>query len=97
MNENYDFIDSADHVLKNLSKELSLKTNNQEIREVMKKDLVMSFKKVKPVALHTNSVNNLVCRQRYAIEMLRMYREKKRIINIDESWVGMVDFRRMKW
>ena len=57
----------------------------------------MSYKKVQSISLHTNSVNNLVCRQRYALEMLRLLREKKRILNVDESWLGMTDFRRMKW
>ena len=29
--------------------------------------------------------------------MLEVYSEGKHVINIDESWLGMEDFRRMKW
>ena len=97
MNESFTFIDSAEHVCKKLKEDLSQDFQKHEVRKVMKEDLNMAYKKVQAVALHTNSVNNLVCRQRYAIEMFRLYREKKIILNIDESWLGMCDFRRMKW
>ena len=63
----------------------------------MVKDMHMAYKKVHGVALHTNSVNNLVLRQRFAIELLAQYRAGKTILNIDESWLGMSDFRRRKW
>ena len=57
----------------------------------------MSYKKVKPVALHANSEKNRVLRQRFAIELVNLLNSGKRVINIDESWLGMTDFRRQKW
>ena len=31
---------------------------------------------------------NMVIRQQYALKMLELLRERKRIINIDESWLN---------
>ena len=49
------------------------------------------------VSLQENSVRNLVLRQRFAMHLIRLASTKTRIINIDESWLGMEDFRKMKW
>ena len=57
----------------------------------------MSYRKVQPVPLHANSEKNLVLRQRWALELLALLRAGKTILNIDETWLGMSDFRRMKW
>lgn len=69
----------------------------QLVRSVMKEELGMSYRKIKTVSLHSNSEKNLVLRQRWAIEFLAQARKKKVFINIDETWLGMSDFRRMKW
>ena len=57
----------------------------------------MRFRKIKIVSLHSNSEKNLVLRQRWALEFLAQARKKKVFINVDETWLGMSDFRRMKW
>ena len=57
----------------------------------------MKFSKVKNISLHSNSTINLVLRQRFAIHLIHLMDAKKRIINVDETWLGMEDFRRMKW
>ena len=36
-------------------------------------------------------------RQQFAQAFLKLDLKEKRIINIDETWLGMSDFRRMKW
>ena len=63
----------------------------------MKQELGMSYRKIKIVSLHSNSEKNLVLRQRWSLEFLAQARKKKTFINIDETWLGMSDFRRMKW
>ena len=63
----------------------------------MKRELAMSYNKIKKVSLHANSNTNLVLRQRCAMVLIALLKSKKRLINIDETWLGMSDFRRMKW
>ena len=64
---------------------------------MMKEELGLSFLKIKTVSLHSNSEKNLVLRQRWALEFLAQARKKKVFLNVDETWLGMTDFRRMKW
>ena len=57
----------------------------------------MSYKKIKEVSTHINSDRNLILRQQFAIKFIELFSSNKHIINIDETWLGMSDFRRMKW
>jgi hypothetical protein len=63
----------------------------------MREDLGMRYRKVREVSLHENSVRNLVLRQRWGMQLLNLASNHTRIVNIDETWLGMEDFRRMKW
>ena len=67
------------------------------VSSVIKEELGMRYRKIKTVSLHSNSEKNLVLRQRWAIEFLRLVSKKKIFLNVDETWLGMSDFRRMKW
>ena len=64
---------------------------------MLKEDLGMRYKKVHPVALHANSEKNLVLRQRFAMVFLDIMLAGKRVVNLDESWLGASDFRCRKW
>ena len=64
---------------------------------MMKQELGMRYRKIKQVSLHSNSEKNLVLRQRWALEFLAEARKKKVFLNIDETWLGMSDFLKMKW
>ena len=74
-----------------------LEVKPKEVHHVLKHELGMSFRKVLPVSVHGNSVKNLVLRQQFALHFLELMRSKRVIINIDETWLGMTDFRRRKW
>ena len=63
----------------------------------MREELGMRYRKIKTVSLHSNSEKNLVLRQRWSLEFLAQARKKRVFINVDETWLGMSDFRRMKW
>ena len=69
----------------------------EKIASVMKQEMGLRYRKVVAVSLHENSVRNLVLRQQWAARYLDQALTRTRIINIDESWLGMEDFRRMKW
>ena len=57
----------------------------------------MRYRKIKEVSPNANSEKNLVLRQRFAMELIKIFQEKKIILTLDETWLGMTDFRRMKW
>ena len=57
----------------------------------------MSYQKIVKVAIHANSVKNLFLRQRFAVKMLSLTQKKTIFLNIDETWLDMSDFRKMKW
>ena len=44
-----------------------------------------------------NTDKSLILRQRFAIAFLDLDHKAKNVINIDETWLNMCDFRRMHW
>ena len=57
----------------------------------------MKYKRVSHTSWQGNSPRNLILRQQFALNFLKLDLNKKTIINCDESWIGMTDFRRMCW
>jgi uncharacterized protein (UPF0216 family) len=92
-----DYIDSAQSISKVLAQEHQLEWRLAKIRDVMKKDLGMRFRKIAAISQTANSDRNLVLRQQFAIKFIEAMERKRVIINIDETWLGMMDFRRRKW
>ena len=90
-------IDSAKAVAEGINAEGRKPVKESTVRSVMREELGMRFRKIKTVSLHSNSEKNLVLRQRWALEFLAQARKKKVFLNVDETWLGMSDFRRMKW
>ena len=85
------------HVKKRLKEENQIESKEHLIRDVMKRDLGMKYKKVLPVPIQANSVRNLILRQQFALAFFMIDLNRKIVINIDETWLGMSDFRRRKW
>ena len=69
----------------------------KETTTVMKRDHGMRYQKIKDTAIFSNSERNLVLRQRWAMEFLSLARTKHTFLSVDETWLGMSDFRRRKW
>ena len=63
----------------------------------MVQDFGMKYKKVKDISYTSNDDKNLILRQQFAKTFIEMNLPGKVIINIEESWVNMTDFRRRKW
>ena len=63
----------------------------------MRTDLKMRYRKVLPIAYTANSERNKILRQKFAEKFLGIDLKKKVVLNIDETWIGMSDFRRRKW
>ena len=77
LNGKREVIDSAAHVIKSLTKQHQIKTTELEVRDVMKLELGMRYRKIKIVSLHSNSEKNLVLRQRWAVEFLAQARKRR--------------------
>ena len=97
MNQRDEFIDSAAHVQKELEKVGGKKAKSHVVQSVLRKDLGMRYKKVKAVSWTANSHRNLILRQQFALKFLEIDMEKKVVLNCDETWIGMSDWRRRKW
>ena len=95
--ERNEFIDSTDYLVRGLQEDLGMAVKPKMVQEVLSKDLLMSFRKVKQGSIHANSEHNLILRQQAALVLIGTMKNKKIILNIDETWLGMTDFRRMKW
>lgn len=57
----------------------------------------MRYKRIKRVPFTGNSDRNLILRQQYAINMVKLLRAGMRIINVDETELTKTDFRSRKW
>ena len=62
MNEEDSFIDSAESVKKRLYAEENIVTKEKEVRNVLKKDIGMRYRKLKYTTFQANSIRNLVLR-----------------------------------
>ena len=91
------FLDSVTSVKKKIKDSYGITAGATQIHNVMRNELKMRYRKVKPLSMQANSEQNLILRQRFALEFLKLDLGKKTIINIDETWLGMSDFRHTKW
>ena len=66
----------------------------KKIGAVMKLEMGMRFRRITDQSIHANSPKNLILRQQFAMEFLKQWKKDKLIINVDETWLGMTDFRR---
>ena len=57
----------------------------------------LRYKRIEPISWQGNSPKNLILRQHFAINFLKQDFAKKTIVNIDETWLGMSDFKKMRW
>ena len=97
LNEENHFIDSVEAVQRKLKSERNISVKQKKIANIMKRDLNMSYRKIQTVTVRTNSEKNLVIRQQFALKLIEVLQSGKRVINVDQTWLGMSDFRRMKW
>ena len=69
----------------------------KQVRSIMKGDMKMSFVKSKKLHPNSNSGKVMIQRQQYAMTMINLLIQGKRIINIDETWLNETSFVRRVW
>ena len=57
----------------------------------------LKYKKIKNISWQGNSEKSLVLRQQFAIRFLDIDHKNVIVINVDETWLAMLDYRRMQW
>ena len=97
MNKDDVFIDSVASLKDKLKQEHSIDVKPALVKDVLKRDLRMRYKLVKPISWFENSIKSKILRQQFALAFLEIDLEKKVILNIDETALGHSDFRRRKW
>ena len=87
----------ASKVTEFVRKNYSLEVSNAFVSKALRNILRMRYKRVTRVAPQANSEASLVKRLLCAKVLLTEMRKGKRVINIDETWIGETDYRRRKW
>ena len=87
-------VGSIKHMMK---EQLLLEPKANLIRDLIRERLGMRYHSIKAVSVHANSDKNLVLRQQFALKFINLLIQNKIILNVDETWRGMCDFRRRKW
>ena len=90
-------IQSSNSIVLRVNEQTDLEVKHHEVKSVLRKDLGLGYRIVKKVPIQSNSERCLVLRQQYAVRMIQLLQEKKRIINVDESWVNESSFLRKMW
>ena len=93
----HNLILSSNDILRKLRKEGGADVKLHRLRKILNQDLGLQYKKIKKVPLHANSSRSLILRQKFARSLLENAQKGSRILNVDETWIGESDFRRMSW
>jgi hypothetical protein len=88
---------SSGRLRRKLKEDADIDCSVTAVRDIMRRDLGLRFKKIKQLAPQTNRLKNVICRQRYAMMMLEVLACGMRVINIDESWLNTMAFKRHSW
>ena len=92
-----ELLDSAKHVAALLTEGGFGEVKPHQARELLRDTLAFRFKYVRAANPAINCDRSLVLRQQFSDKLLHWLLVRPRLINIDESWLGMTDFRRTKW
>lgn len=88
---------SVNDVQSRLKEDHGLEIKDWKLLHMMHKELGLRYKRVSHISWQGNSPRNLILRQNFGLNFLKLDMIKKTILNIDETWLGHVDFRRMCW
>lgn len=64
---------------------------------MFRREMGLKYKKIKMLPYQGNSERNLVLRQQFAMKMMDLLQQGKRILNVDETWISGCNFQRRKW
>ena len=97
LNNKGSVISSTRSLQSKLKEEKDMELKRNYLAQILKENVGMRYKKIKPITVNTNSEKNLVLRQQFAQNLIKLLQSGKRVLNVDQTWIGATDFRRMKW
>ena len=90
-------IRSLDDIKEDIEDDCGLKVSTKIIAKTIKSNKILKFRKVKKVPPHANSLRNQYMRQQFALKLLDLLKDGKRILAIDETWFGETNYHRQCW
>ena len=81
-------IASSHQVKLAVEEQRGLEVSTKLVRVMFRKELKMGYRMAKVVPSQINVERALVLRQQYSLRLLPLLEKKKRIINVDESWLN---------
>ena len=80
-----------------ISDTLDVSLSSYKIKKILTTELKLAWKKVKKHQPYVNSPNNLILRRMYAAKIIDCLREKKIVINFDETQISSSCERTYSW
>ena len=90
-------ITKASVVTHQLYIEHGLQVRDWEVRKIFRERLGLRYKRVKRIAFKGNTDKNLYLRQRFGMRLIELLQAGKRVLGVDETWLGDTQFVRRKW
>ena len=85
--------DERAKMLVNKGRQSKYLVQKSDVNKVMKQ-MGLSYRKVIHIANTANSISSKLLRQQWAINFIKNITKDKVFLNLDETWLGMSDFRR---
>ena len=92
-----ELIRSLGNIQQEIESDQGIKVSTKTITKIIKTNKMFKYKKVKKVPPHANSLRNQYMRQQFAIKLLDLLMDGKRILAIDETWFGETNYNRQSW
>ena len=92
-----EYLNSVQYIRERIQEEHGIEIKPWKLMHLLHHHMGMRYKRVKEISWKANDPKNLILRQQFAVAFLDMDLNQKLVINVDETWLSMSDFRRMKW
>ena len=81
-------ISTVGWVRRHLKETKDIDVKDWVLRDIMRRELDLRYKRINEISWQGNSVKNKVLRQQFAKTLLEVDFTKKIVLNIDETWIG---------
>ena len=97
MDKTTDGILKAQDVIDEVKQTSQMEVNSSLVRKTMRDDLQLRYKPLKRIAFRANSASSLILRKLYAEKLIELMLKGKIVINVDETWINLKNYRRRRW
>jgi len=90
-------LDKAVSIQTAVKEKHSLEVTIEYVRSVLRNDIGAKYKRVKKIPYLGNTDRCLLLRQHYAKFIIAQLANGVRVINVDQTWLNNLNFKRQKW